>query len=79
MGNKQSNERMAIQAMANVMKLVKSDLVELRKKCDLICLGSKSSTIRRDDFRIAMAELRLIGDDAEIIDHLFSMVRLNIL
>mmetsp|Transcript_50813 Transcript_50813/g.75307 ORF Transcript_50813/g.75307 Transcript_50813/m.75307 type:complete len:202 (+) Transcript_50813:191-796(+) len=79
MGNDQSNGRMAIAAMANVMAINPSVLMQLREKCIELLTTEEhdeisSSSISRKDFRTIMAQLDLAEtEDGEILDRLFTM------
>ena len=79
MGNGISNHsgsRMAISAMADMMKVTKSQLIDLREACLQRVRSThkqKSPEITREVFRDAMKELNLDMNDVDVFDHLFTM------
>mmetsp|Transcript_9318 Transcript_9318/g.11697 ORF Transcript_9318/g.11697 Transcript_9318/m.11697 type:complete len:204 (+) Transcript_9318:138-749(+) len=85
MGNGASGgSRMAITAMADMMKLTKQQLIDLRTECLRLSKSSsrgssskssknKRSFLSREDFHTAMREKNLDANDIDVLGHLYTM------
>ncbi len=86
MGNLPSNQsgstsRMAISAMADMMKVDRTQFIYLRGTCLQRVLSTKRNSkrnkkqydITREEFRNAMKEINLDMNDFDVFDHLFTM------
>mmetsp|Transcript_15234 Transcript_15234/g.22311 ORF Transcript_15234/g.22311 Transcript_15234/m.22311 type:complete len:204 (-) Transcript_15234:123-734(-) len=77
MGNGSSNgPRMAISAMAEMMKITKPQMLELRNACLRLAKPGRDKTtptISRASFNKAMTEVKLDPVDIDIFDNLYTM------
>lgn len=75
MGNHQSSVRLAISAMADMMRVTKQQMLELRKDSLRYASGTPGEdlTITRKNFHSAMAHIALDELDVDVFDQLYTM------